>query len=209
MYNYRVRSLINQLFDITRLGAAGIYSNVTPCAEKIRYNVSGMLCQNVPDKWTETLMLLLENPDLRKAIYLRLKSGAKTVAQSCPYSLSSIEDRRFNQQWCCHCRAQCVGPIRDASLPRQGDRTGLSTYRALAAADSSDPQPGTARSIASRRRGRSRLACLPRRCAKVSRAVCSCSVRCNPAMAIVYIVLNRICSTVTPGEATIKHVRKD
>src|SRR4030095_8799993 len=68
---------------------------------------------------------------------------------------------RVNQQLCRHSRAQSVGPIRGASLSMKGDRSGLSTYHVLAAADSSYLPTGTARSIASRRRGRSRLAFCP------------------------------------------------
>ena len=74
----------SKLFDITRLGAAGIYSNVTPYAEKIRHNVTGMLCQNVPDKWIETLLLLLENPDLRKTIYLKAKEWCEIRYSTLP-----------------------------------------------------------------------------------------------------------------------------
>lgn len=63
----------SKMFDITRLGAAGIYSNVTPYAEKVVDGKTGMLCDNDPDKWVAALTLLLNDADLRCSLY----SGAR------------------------------------------------------------------------------------------------------------------------------------
>jgi hypothetical protein len=63
----------SKMFDITRLGAAGIYSNVTPYAEKVVDGKTGLLCDNDPDKWVASLTLLLNNSVLRSSIY----SGAR------------------------------------------------------------------------------------------------------------------------------------
>jgi glycosyltransferase involved in cell wall biosynthesis len=59
----------SKVFDITRLGAAGIYSNSTPYAEKVTHGRTGWLCENVADKWVEALTLLLKNRDLRTSLY--------------------------------------------------------------------------------------------------------------------------------------------
>jgi len=64
----------SKMFDITRLGAAGIYSNVTPYAEKVVDGKTGLLCDNDPDKWVAALTLLLNDADLRCSLY----SGART-----------------------------------------------------------------------------------------------------------------------------------
>jgi glycosyltransferase involved in cell wall biosynthesis len=59
----------SKMFDITRLGAAGIYSNVIPYAEKVIHCKTGLLCDNDPDKWVAAITLLLKNQDLRISLY--------------------------------------------------------------------------------------------------------------------------------------------
>jgi glycosyltransferase involved in cell wall biosynthesis len=59
----------SKLFDITRLGAAGIYSDVTPYADKVIHGKTGWLCANQPDKWIEALTRLLNDGDLRATLY--------------------------------------------------------------------------------------------------------------------------------------------
>jgi hypothetical protein len=71
----------SKLFDITRMGAAGVYSNVTPYAGKIIHGETGYLCTNEPDKWVATLTRLLNNEVLRTSLYLKAKDWCK---ESCP-----------------------------------------------------------------------------------------------------------------------------
>jgi glycosyltransferase involved in cell wall biosynthesis len=59
----------SKMFDITRLGAVGIYSNVIPYSEKVVHGKTGLLCDNDSDKWVEVLTLLLNDPDLRSSLY--------------------------------------------------------------------------------------------------------------------------------------------
>ncbi len=60
----------SKVFDITRLGAAGIYSNVIPYAEKVVHGETGILCANDPNSWVAALTLLLSDQDLRSSLYL-------------------------------------------------------------------------------------------------------------------------------------------
>lgn len=63
----------SKVFDITRLGAAGIYANVTPYAEKVVHGQTGLLCENVPDKWVAAIMLLINDQDLRNSLYVKAR----------------------------------------------------------------------------------------------------------------------------------------
>jgi glycosyltransferase involved in cell wall biosynthesis len=67
----------SKLFDITRLGAAGVYSNVTPYAEKIIHGETGYLCPNEPDKWAVALTRLLKDKELRTSLCLKAKGWCK------------------------------------------------------------------------------------------------------------------------------------
>jgi glycosyltransferase involved in cell wall biosynthesis len=61
----------SKLFDITRLGAAGIYSNLTPYAEKVRHGETGLLCDNTPEHWVAAIQRLLNEPSLRSSMHSR------------------------------------------------------------------------------------------------------------------------------------------
>jgi len=61
----------SKVFDITRLGASGIYSNVTPYAQKVVHGETGLLCANDQERWVEAITLLLKNRKLRRSLYLR------------------------------------------------------------------------------------------------------------------------------------------
>ena len=63
----------SKVFDITRLGAAGIYSNVTPYAEKVVHGKTGLLCDNDQGRWVASLTLLLTDREMRTSLY----SGAR------------------------------------------------------------------------------------------------------------------------------------
>jgi glycosyltransferase involved in cell wall biosynthesis len=61
----------SKLFDITRIGATGIYANVTPYREKVIHGRTGYLCSNEPDKWVAAITQLLSDTELRSSLYLK------------------------------------------------------------------------------------------------------------------------------------------
>ncbi|MEN8807546.1 MAG: hypothetical protein ABF291_08720 [Desulfobacterales bacterium] len=72
----------SKMFDITRVGAAGIYSNLTPYKDKVIQGQTGYLCANEPDKWVEVLKRLLNDEDLRSSLYLKAKDWCKEGSAS-------------------------------------------------------------------------------------------------------------------------------
>jgi glycosyltransferase involved in cell wall biosynthesis len=72
----------SKLFDITRMGAAGIYANVTPYKEKVIHGRTGYLCENEPDKWVAALTKLLSGNDLRSYLSLKAKEWCKNSCYS-------------------------------------------------------------------------------------------------------------------------------
>lgn len=67
MFN-RARS-INKLFDISRCGAAGIYTDSEPYSSVIDSWKTGVLCKPVKEAWIEAMCELIENESLRTNIY--------------------------------------------------------------------------------------------------------------------------------------------
>jgi glycosyltransferase involved in cell wall biosynthesis len=65
----------SKLFDITRLGAAGIYSQVTPYAEKVAHGQTGLLCENEVDPWVAAIIRLLKDRELSDSLYLKARQG--------------------------------------------------------------------------------------------------------------------------------------
>jgi glycosyltransferase involved in cell wall biosynthesis len=63
----------SKLFDITRMGAAGIYANVTPYREKVIHGRTGYLCENEQDKWVAALTRLLNDEELRTSLCLNAR----------------------------------------------------------------------------------------------------------------------------------------
>jgi hypothetical protein len=61
----------SKVFDITRLGAVGIYSKVTPFAEKIVHGETGLLCDNDQGQWVAAIIPLLYERKIRESIYRR------------------------------------------------------------------------------------------------------------------------------------------
>lgn len=53
-----------KFFDLTRMGAVGIYSKVTPYKEFIRHEVDGFLLDNDPALWIKTIQYLIDNPNI-------------------------------------------------------------------------------------------------------------------------------------------------
>ena len=74
----------SKMFDITRVGAAGIYSNLTPYREKVIHGETGYLCANEPDKWVAALTKLLNDNDLRSYLSLKAKEWCKNSCYSLP-----------------------------------------------------------------------------------------------------------------------------
>ena len=75
----------SKIFDITRLGAAGIYSDVTPYAEKIIHDKTGFLCLNDQDRWVAVITRLLRDQNARTSLYIGAKdwcSNSKVNTQS-------------------------------------------------------------------------------------------------------------------------------
>tara|TARA_Y200000002_G_scaffold98358_1_gene79681 strand:+ start:4460 stop:5365 length:906 start_codon:yes stop_codon:yes gene_type:complete len=59
-----------KFFDITRLEAVGIYSNLKPFRGFINHNHDGILLDNNIDDWIEKISFLLDNSDVREKLFL-------------------------------------------------------------------------------------------------------------------------------------------
>ena len=67
-----------KFFDITRLEAVGIYSNLKPFSSFIHDNHDGILLDNNVDDWTEKISYLLDNSDVRERLLVNaLKRSGK------------------------------------------------------------------------------------------------------------------------------------
>ena len=67
-----------KFFDITRLEAVGIYSNLEPFSSYIHDNHDGILLDNNVDDWTEKISYLLDNSDVRERLLVNaLKRSGK------------------------------------------------------------------------------------------------------------------------------------
>jgi len=66
----RARSHV-KLFDITRLGAAGIYADLEPYNGKIIHGDNGWLCSNRQQDWSSAIVELFGNEALRRAMQQR------------------------------------------------------------------------------------------------------------------------------------------
>lgn len=72
-----------KFFDITRTGAAGIYSNIGPYPDHIKDGETGMLLPNDPDQWVEAIIHLLTNPAERERLLTNaLQVCKKTLGES-------------------------------------------------------------------------------------------------------------------------------
>ena len=60
---------INKLFDISRCGGAGIYTDTEPYSTVIDSWKTGVLCEHNKEAWIEAISELIENESLRKSIY--------------------------------------------------------------------------------------------------------------------------------------------
>lgn len=67
-----------KFFDISRLGAAGLYSNVPPYADFVRHGADGLLLDNAPETWENAIVALANDPGLRERL---LQAAGGRVAQ--------------------------------------------------------------------------------------------------------------------------------
>jgi hypothetical protein len=58
-----------KLYQITRAGAAGVFSNVIPYSAKIIDGQTGVLSENHRYQWVRTIVSLLRDPSRRKTIH--------------------------------------------------------------------------------------------------------------------------------------------
>lgn len=63
----RARSHV-KLYDITRCGAAGIYSDMAVYRDNVENGINGILCPNDEDAWVEAICRLLADGEARAAI---------------------------------------------------------------------------------------------------------------------------------------------
>ena len=66
-----------KFFDITRLKAVGIYSNLKPFCDFINNNHDGILLENNIDNWIDKISFLLDNKDERERIILNALKRSK------------------------------------------------------------------------------------------------------------------------------------
>jgi glycosyltransferase involved in cell wall biosynthesis len=62
-----------KFLDYAALGAAGIYSRVTPYARSVQHEDTGLLADNHPDAWRDALERLIIDRDLRRHIAMRAR----------------------------------------------------------------------------------------------------------------------------------------
>lgn len=54
-----------KFFDLTRLGSVGIYSDTPPYSQFVRNNIDGILLENSPEQWVNTIISLAEDRQRR------------------------------------------------------------------------------------------------------------------------------------------------
>ncbi len=77
-----------KFYDSVRLGAAGIFSNVTPYANLVDSGVDGLLLENEISHWQQALHQLIVDPSIR----MRLAEGARKKALKLSVKLCSQID---------------------------------------------------------------------------------------------------------------------
>lgn len=61
---------VTKFFDYTRMGAAGLYSNVSPYRDFVRNGVDGLLIENEPEEWVEAILRLATDKEKRVELSL-------------------------------------------------------------------------------------------------------------------------------------------
>jgi hypothetical protein len=74
----RARSHV-KLFDITRLGAAGIYSRLEPYAHHVEDGVTGWLCANDPEAWVDAICRALGDAPRCSALRARALAACRAA----------------------------------------------------------------------------------------------------------------------------------
>lgn len=77
----RARSHV-KLFDITRLGAVGVYSNVVPYAGRISHGQTGYLVDNTRDAWVTTIGNLLSEQRGRESVFMQARAWCEQTRSS-------------------------------------------------------------------------------------------------------------------------------
>ncbi len=57
-----------KFYDFVRMGAVGVYSNCAPYSDFIEQNINGVLLNNDPQKWIDTLALLVNSGQKRQTL---------------------------------------------------------------------------------------------------------------------------------------------
>jgi len=69
-----------KFYDFARMGAAGIYTDVTPFAGFVRGGVDGLLLPNEPARWIEAIAALVQDAPRRRAIAAAARARALAAA---------------------------------------------------------------------------------------------------------------------------------
>ncbi|MEW6133731.1 MAG: glycosyltransferase [Pseudomonadota bacterium] len=77
-----------KLYDITRCGAAGIYSDVAVYRDNVENGVNGILCPNDEDAWVEAICRLLADGEERAAIGRNARSWCERHSHDPGFTLS-------------------------------------------------------------------------------------------------------------------------
>lgn len=80
-----------KFFDYARIGAAGIYSSVTPYKGFVRDGADGLLVDNEPENWANTILALAEDSSMRTRIALAARNRVLGMSdtEDSPFSLAS------------------------------------------------------------------------------------------------------------------------
>jgi hypothetical protein len=71
-----------KLFDITRLGAAGIYSRLEPYARQVENGVTGWLCANDPEAWVDAICRALGDAPGCSALRARALTACRAAREA-------------------------------------------------------------------------------------------------------------------------------
>jgi len=78
----------NKLYDITRCGAAGIYSDVDIYREHVQDGINGIFCSEDENDWVEAICELLTEPARRAAICRRALAECEQLASGPGFRLN-------------------------------------------------------------------------------------------------------------------------
>jgi glycosyltransferase involved in cell wall biosynthesis len=70
-----------KVFDITRMGAVGVYSNAPPYAGRIVSGETGLLLENRPEDWIATVTRLLHSPEERARMAAQARRWCEATRQ--------------------------------------------------------------------------------------------------------------------------------